>query len=74
MHEYWQHLSDRYDLFMQQLGLQWEAIQAQPGGITGEVLSWFVSFGQWLRTGNRGVLVLLVAIIVVTRRFLNRRG
>ncbi len=73
MHEFWQHLSNQWTLFSQQLTLEWEAIQAQPGGIVGAMISWLFSAGQWLRTGNRGVLVLLLAVIVFTRRFLRNR-
>lgn len=70
MHEFWQHLSGQWALFTQQLTLEWEAIQVQPGGLVGQMISWFLAFGQWLRTGNRGIFVLLLAVIVFTRRFL----
>ncbi len=73
MHEFWRHLTDEWTLLGHQLTLEWVAIQAQPGGIAGAMISWFLSFGQWLRTGNRGVLILLLAVIVFTRRFLHRR-
>jgi hypothetical protein len=73
MHEFWQHLSEQWALFSQQLTLEWEAIQAQPGGLVGAMISRFFALGQWLRTGNRGVLVLLLAVIVFTRRFLRNR-
>ena len=73
MHEFWQRLVDHWALFCQQLTLQWEAIQAQPGGVLGAMLSGFLEFGQWLRTGNRGVLVLLLAVVMFARRFLRSR-
>jgi hypothetical protein len=73
MHEFWQNLSDQWAVFSQQLTLEWEAIQAQPGGILGAMFSWFLSFGQWLRAGNRGLLVVLLLVIVLTRRFLKSR-
>jgi hypothetical protein len=73
MHEFWQRLADQWARFSQQLTLQWEAIQAQPGGILGAMIARFLEFGQWLRTGNRGVLVLLLAVLVFTRRFLRKR-
>ena len=66
MHEFWQHLADEWAHLSQQLTL----IQTQPGGILGTATARLLEFGQWLREANRGVLLLLLGLAVLTRRFL----
>ena len=72
MHEFWQYLAEQWAHVTQQLTLQWAAIQAQPGSTAGTVASRLLEIGQWLRTDDRGVLLLLLGVVLFTRRFLRK--
>ena len=74
MEQYWRNLFDQFGLFTQQLGLEWEAVQAEPGGIWAVVSSWLLSLGQWLHTGNKGALIQLALVVILTRRLLRNRS
>jgi hypothetical protein len=68
-----QNVSNLWNEFTAWLSLQRDLLQTQPSALGHEFMAQLWDFSSWLNSGNRGLVIALILLVLIVDRILKRQ-